>query len=170
MLHRLPLALTGLFATFGSVAAGIAQQATARPPISSVRASDVARKPPSPTPSPRSAPAADTLGASYTYDAVGNRIRTDYGNGLVTEYRYDRRDRLIELRTSRGETPMNRYEYTLDPSGLRVRVDATEQDGTTRVTRYPNQRLGSTGRRVMKLWFEEIGSEGCLGRGRNSIR
>ncbi|HJU40148.1 MAG TPA: polymorphic toxin-type HINT domain-containing protein, partial [Tahibacter sp.] len=26
------------------------------------------------------------------------------------------------------------------------------------------------GRRVMKLWFEEIGSEGCLGRGRNSIR
>lgn len=80
--------------------------------------------------------AVDALGASYTYDSVGNRESAIYPNGMVTLYKHDRRNRLTELHTSRNGATIHRYNYTLDPSGLRTRVDAVEADGATRTTTY----------------------------------
>lgn len=87
--------------------------------------------------SPASAPVtSDALGASFTYDAVGNRESAIYPNGMVTLYKHDRRNRLVEVHTSRNGVLIHRYNYTLDPSGLRTQVDAVEADGTTRITQY----------------------------------
>jgi len=72
----------------------------------------------------------DALGASFTYDAVGNRASAIYPNGMVTLYKHDRRNRLVEVHTSRNGVLIHRYNYTLDPSGLRTQVDAVEADGT----------------------------------------
>lgn len=80
--------------------------------------------------------ASDALGAAYTYDGVGNRESAVYPNGIVAHYKYDRRDRLIEMRTSRDDVPIFRQNYTLDASGLRIRVDSIEADGSVRVTDY----------------------------------
>jgi RHS repeat-associated protein len=80
--------------------------------------------------------ATDALGAVFTYDAVGNRQTAEYGNGVLTTYTYDRRDRLTDLHTTHNGTTLHRFHYTLDASGLRMQVDATEADGTVRTTRY----------------------------------
>jgi RHS repeat-associated protein len=78
----------------------------------------------------------DALGAIFTYDAVGNRESAALPNGMVTLYTYDRRNRLTKLSTSRNGTLIHEYTYTLDPSGLRTRVDAIGADGASRVTTY----------------------------------
>lgn len=80
--------------------------------------------------------ATDALGAVFTYDGVGNRQTATYGNGVVTTYRYDRRDRLTDLHTTLDGATLHRFVYTLDLSGLRTHVDATEADGTLRATDY----------------------------------
>lgn len=80
--------------------------------------------------------ATDALGAVFTYDAVGNRETATYGNGVLTTYTYDRRDRLTDLHTTHNGTTLHRFHYTLDASGLRTQVVATEADGTVRTTTY----------------------------------
>lgn len=73
---------------------------------------------------------------TYTYDGVGNRESATYKNGVVVLYTYDRRDRLTDLHASRAGTLLHRYHYTLDPSGLRTRIDATDADGAITVTTF----------------------------------
>lgn len=80
--------------------------------------------------------ATDALGAVFTYDGVGNRQTAAYGNGVLTTYTYDRRDRLTDLHTTYNGTTLHRFQYTLDPSGLRTQIVATEADGTVRTTTY----------------------------------
>jgi RHS repeat-associated protein len=80
--------------------------------------------------------ATDALGAVFTYDGVGNRKTATYGNGVLTTYTYDRRDRLTDLHTTYNGATLHRFQYTLDPSGLRTQVVATEADGTVRTTTY----------------------------------
>jgi RHS repeat-associated protein len=95
--------------------------------------------------------ATDALGAVFTYDGVGNRETATYGNGVVTTYTYDRRNRLTELHTKLDSTTLHRFVYTLDPSGLRMHIDATEADGTLRTTDYTYdgvKRLTSETQRV----------------------
>jgi hypothetical protein len=72
----------------------------------------------------------------YTYDGVGNRESATYKNGVVVLYTYDRRDRLTNLHASKGGVLLHNYRYTLDPSGLRTKVEATDADGATTVVNY----------------------------------
>lgn len=81
-------------------------------------------------------PATDFLGAVFTYDSAGNRQTAEYGNGVITTYTYNRRNRLTDLHTTYNGATLHRFHYTLDPSGLRTQVDATEADGTVRTTVY----------------------------------
>ena len=172
MSRRLPFALICLLATVASVAADLDPFSTTRyppRPLDPQRPS-ATKAHESPAPATPQKPTADTdsLGATYAYDAVGNRIRADYGNGLITEYRYDNRDRLVELRTSRNGALIHHYRYTLDRSGLRLRVDATEHDRTTRVTRYTYdavkrltgeiQAVGGTNELVAAYAYDGVGN------------
>lgn len=74
--------------------------------------------------------------SAYTYDAVGNRESATHKNGVVVLYSYDRRNRLTDLHASKGGTLLRHYHYTLDPSGLRTKVEATDADGATTVVNY----------------------------------
>jgi RHS repeat-associated protein len=64
----------------------------------------------------------------YTYDAVGNRASEVSPNGIVMEYTYDTLNRLLKLvnKNSNGDI-ISSYEYTLGPSGNRLKV--TEASG-----------------------------------------
>ncbi len=73
---------------------------------------------------------------AYTYDGVGNRESATYKNGVVVLYTYDRRNRLTNLHASKGGVLLHNYHYTLDPSGLRTKVEATEADGAITVVNY----------------------------------
>lgn len=73
---------------------------------------------------------------AYTYDGVGNRESATYKNGVVVLYTHDRRNRLTNLHASKGGVLLHNYHYTLDPSGLRTKVEATEADGATTVVNY----------------------------------
>ncbi len=73
------------------------------------------------------------LTAYYTYDAVGNRETVNYPNGTWSYYRYNERNQLTELRhTDALDNLVERYSYSLDPTGRRSRI--TENSG--RVTDY----------------------------------
>jgi len=64
------------------------------------------------------------LVTSYTYDANGNRASVSYPNGNVTTYEYDLNNRLIRQTTANSSAVMLAdYQYTLDPSGHRLRID-----------------------------------------------
>ncbi|MFZ3573375.1 SpvB/TcaC N-terminal domain-containing protein [Streptomyces sp. BH097] len=65
------------------------------------------------------------------YDAKGQRLRIEYGNGAATTYRYDSATyRLTELRTVRDATPatVQHLTYTYDPVGnvIDIRDDAQQ--------------------------------------------
>ncbi len=52
------------------------------------------------------------------HDAKGQRMRIDYGNGVVTRYEYDPKTlRLCRLRTLRGRHAVQDLAYTYDPVG-----------------------------------------------------
>ncbi len=73
------------------------------------------------------------LTAYNTYDAVGNRETVNYPNGTWSYYRYNERNQLTELRhTDALDNLVERYSYSLDPTGRRSRI--TENSG--RVTDY----------------------------------
>ncbi len=63
-------------------------------------------------------PAADLVRA-IDYDARGNRSRIEYGNGIVTQYRYDvATDRLLHLETRKADNELLQdWYYTYDPEG-----------------------------------------------------
>lgn len=73
---------------------------------------------------------------TYTYDAAGNRESATYKNGVVVLYTHDRRNRLTDLHAGKGGALLHHYHYTLDPSGLRTKVEATDADGATTVVNY----------------------------------
>ncbi|HPD01211.1 MAG TPA: RHS repeat-associated core domain-containing protein, partial [Acetivibrio sp.] len=61
---------------------------------------------------------------TYTYDEVGNRTGVSYPNGTKTVYTYDKLNRLVRLvnQGADGEI-ISSYEYTLDPSGNRIKIE-----------------------------------------------
>ncbi|WHZ29750.1 MAG: insecticidal toxin complex protein [Nitrospira sp.] len=68
----------------------------------------------------RGASTATRFVANIDYDAKGRRVLIEYGNGVMTEYRYDPLTfRLNDLKTTRlsDQTPMQGLSYTYDPIG-----------------------------------------------------
>ncbi len=68
--------------------------------------------------------------AAYTYDAAGNLVRKDLGNGTSTTYAYDAAGELLHLVNFAPDGSVNsRFDYTYDALG-QVR-SLTTLDGTT---------------------------------------
>ncbi|OMH39304.1 putative Ig domain-containing protein [Motiliproteus sp. MSK22-1] len=63
---------------------------------------------------------------TYTYDAVGQVIRTTLPGGAFVEYEYDDARRLTAMSNHLGE----RMEYTLDAAGNRTQVEIKDSSGT----------------------------------------
>ncbi|MEO0826904.1 MAG: RHS repeat-associated core domain-containing protein, partial [Cyanobacteria bacterium J06642_9] len=65
---------------------------------------------------------------TYSYDPVGNRILTEFGNGTRESSVYDELNRLVSLQQSHSDGELfARYDYTLDAVGNRIQV--VELDG-----------------------------------------
>lgn len=63
----------------------------------------------------------------YSYDDVGNLVRTVLPNGVVESRVYDELNRLEYLENKSGDAVVSSYDYELDEVGNRVAV--TEHDG-----------------------------------------
>jgi RHS repeat-associated protein len=63
----------------------------------------------------------------YSYDAVGNLVKTVLPNGVVESRVYDELNRLEFLENLSGDAVVSSYDYELDDVGNRVAV--TEHDG-----------------------------------------
>jgi len=59
---------------------------------------------------------------SYVYDANSNLAGITYPNGVTTEYRYDKDNRLINQVNKGSHGLVSSYEYTLDAVGNRVQI------------------------------------------------
>jgi len=112
------------------------QPLTPAPGLQHYRDPTLAPDPMAAQPGESAAVAAGSPDVAYTYDAVGNRESATYKNGVVVLYAHDRRNRLTDLHASKGGTLLHHYHYTLDPSGLRTKVEATDADGATTVVNY----------------------------------
>ena len=73
----------------------------------------------------------------YEYDQDGNRRAMIGGDGLRTEYTYDRRHRLTDLvkKTAAGAMLLA-MQYTVDANGMRTAVEERDAAGLTRVVAY----------------------------------
>lgn len=73
----------------------------------------------------------------YEYDQDGNRTAMRGGDGIRTEYSYDRRHRLTNLvkRTAAG-TLLLAMQYTVDASGMRTAVEESDATGPVRAVAY----------------------------------
>jgi RHS repeat-associated protein len=71
---------------------------------------------------------------SYTYNPNGAPESLAQPNGVTTTYAYDNLDRLTNLTSKHGTTPLASYTYTLGLTGRRDQV--VEADGTTRAYGY----------------------------------
>lgn len=112
------------------------QPLTLAPGLQHYRDPTLAPDPMAAQPAESAAVAAGSPDVAYTYDAVGNRESATYKNGVVVLYTHDRRNRLTDLHASKGGTLLHHYHYTLDASGLRTKVEATDADGATTVVNY----------------------------------
>jgi RHS repeat-associated protein len=82
-------------------------------------------------------PAANATAAIVEPPSVDRSSRPAAADGAPqVVYTYDRRNRLIGLQASRAGVLIHHYRYTLDASGLRTQVEATDADGVISVTRY----------------------------------
>jgi RHS repeat-associated protein len=88
----------------------------------------------------------------YSYDAVGNLVRTVLPNGVVESRSYDELNRLEFLENKSGDAVVSSYDYELDDVGNRVAV--TEHDG--RRVEYDYDSL-------YRLVSEEVVGEGTTG-------
>ncbi len=69
-------------------------------------------------------PGGQVLIASATYEPTGQRASCVYGNGTVTTYGYDSRDRLTSLHTSSGLAgDVMHYAYDFDPASNVVAIN-----------------------------------------------
>jgi RHS repeat-associated protein len=59
---------------------------------------------------------------TYNYDAVGNLQNFTYPNGVVSAYTYDPLNRLTQMGSSKSQTAISNYAYTLGPAGNRLTV------------------------------------------------
>lgn len=112
------------------------QPLTPAPGLQHYRDPTLAPDPMAAQPAESAAVAAGSPDVAYTYDAVGKRESATYKNGVVVLYSHDRRNRLTDLHASKGGTLLHHYHYTLDASGLRTKVEATDADGATTVVNY----------------------------------
>jgi RHS repeat-associated protein len=71
---------------------------------------------------------------SYGYDPAGNVVEEIAPNGVSTRAAYDLRNRVTELRHSRGATMLASFSYQLSPTGRRLRM--TEADGSVETYSY----------------------------------
>lgn len=77
----------------------------------------------------RGAPTPTTFIRNIDYNARGQRVLIEYGNGIGTSYEYDDKTfRLIHLNTMRGTEPLQDLFYTYDPVGniTTIRDDALQ--------------------------------------------
>jgi RHS repeat-associated protein len=73
----------------------------------------------------------------YAYDAHGTRTQMIASDGTTTEYRYDRRSRLRELRQrSAAAVLLFSATYATDAAGLRTGITEADEAGTTRTVAY----------------------------------
>jgi RHS repeat-associated protein len=86
----------------------------------------------------RGASAATPFVANIDYDAKGRRALIEYGNGVKTQYAYDRLAfRLINLKTTRAtdQARLQDLGYTYDPAGNITRI----ADGAQQTVYFSNQ-------------------------------
>jgi len=106
----------------------------------------------------------------YEYDQDGNRTAMRGGDGLRTEYTYDRRHRLTNLvkRTAAGALLLA-MQYTVDGSGMRtavaefdamgpVRAVAYTYDATKRLTRESIDHRDNASDRVSAWTYDAVGN------------
>lgn len=61
----------------------------------------------------------DASGAtSYSYDAVGNLQNFVYPNGVTHAYTYDALNRLTQMGSSKSQSAISNYAYTLGAGGI----------------------------------------------------
>jgi RHS repeat-associated protein len=92
---------------------------------------------------PRGWPASvsfDGVKTLFTYDNVGNLIRTISHDGSHVDFRYDAAHRLTGITDSQG----NRIEYTLDPDGNRIEENTFDHNNALR--RQLSRTFSSVGR------------------------
>ena len=86
--------------------------------------------------------ATGAISASYIYDATGQTVRINKGNGTYTTFDYANDGRLLHLiNYSPGNTVNSRFDYTYDPLGRRDSV--TTLDGKTTFGYDADRRLTS---------------------------
>jgi RHS repeat-associated protein len=73
----------------------------------------------------------------YEYDANGNRSAMLGGDGIRTEYSYDRRHRLRQLvKKAAAGAVILAMNYTVDASGMRTAVEEADTQGPVRAVAY----------------------------------
>jgi RHS repeat-associated protein len=73
----------------------------------------------------------------YEYDANGNRSAMLGGDGIRTEYSYDRRHRLRQLvKKAAAGAVILAMNYTVDASGMRTAVEEADTQGAVRAVAY----------------------------------
>jgi RHS repeat-associated protein len=108
-------------------------------------------------------------GATFTYDAVGNRTGVRYANGVETTYVYNRRNFLIELTTSKDGVTIHHQVFTVDATGRRTGLledDATgplraiewEYDGLYRLTKEAILAADSALSRTTQWTYDKVGN------------
>ncbi len=61
---------------------------------------------------------------TYTYDAAGRRLTLALGNGSYAQYVYDSAGRLTGVLNKKSDTSdVSTFLYTLDPAGMRTKMD-----------------------------------------------
>ncbi len=70
----------------------------------------------------------DGVVTAFTYDKVGNMIRTVSHDGSSVDYRYDAAHRLVEITDSQG----NRIAYALDAAGNRIEENTFDDSNVLR--------------------------------------
>jgi len=75
---------------------------------------------------------------TYQYDPAGNLTQSTLPNGVQTVASYNDLDRLINLATSQGNSPLANFAYTLDAAGARTQI--AELNGRTTAYTYDDAR------------------------------
>jgi RHS repeat-associated protein len=76
-----------------------------------------------------------TILADYDYDGVGNLVQTTLANGVIENRQYDQLNHLRRLQSSKGNSTLTNFMYSLDKMGNRQQVVET-LNGISRTVQY----------------------------------